>query len=153
MVEAETVKTRHNKLVLFCFTNDVYSKCSSGAAFSSILTCPLAASLTADSVLKFKPGKLEAGVGAGSGAGTRQMPRLYYLGLMLVMVAVSAAVISCNGEQLYDTRDPVTNFAPSVVDVVVLLCCSGPDLRHPDRTGVQRLPAAAVRQLPPALPQ
>ena len=30
------------------------------------------------------------------------MPRLYYLGLMLVMVAVSAAVISCNGEQLYD---------------------------------------------------
>ena len=143
MVEAETVKTRHNKLVLFCFTNDVYSKCSSGAAFSSILTCPLAASLTADSVLKFKPGKLEAGpeaggeAGAGAGAGTRQMPRLYYLGLMLVMVAVSAAVISCNGEQLYDARDPVTNFAPSVVDVVVLLlCCSGPDLRHPDRTGV-----------------
>ena len=137
MVEAETVKTRHNKLVLFCFPNDVYSKCSSGAAFSSILTCPLAASLTADSVLKFKPGKLEAGPEAGGepGAGTRQMPRLYYLGLMLVMVAVSAAVISCNGEQLYDARDPVTNFAPSV-DVVVLLCCSGPDLRHPDRTGV-----------------
>ena len=139
MVEAETVKTRHNKLVLFCFTNDVYSKCSSGAAFSSILTCPLAASLTADSVLKFKPGKLEAGPEAGgeagAGAGTRQMPRLYYLGLMLVMVAVSAAVISCNGEQLYDARDPVTNFAPSVDDVV-LLCCSGPDLRHPDSTGV-----------------
>ena len=83
------------------------SKCSPGAAFSSILTCPLAASLTADSVLKFQPGKLEAGpeaggAGAGAGAGTRQMPRLYYLGLMLVMVAVSAAVISCNGEQLYD---------------------------------------------------
>ena len=85
-------------------------KCSPGAAFSSILTCPLAASLTADSVLKFQPGKLEAGpeaggeagAGAGAGAGTRQMPRLYYLGLMLVMVAVSAAVISCNGEQLYD---------------------------------------------------
>ena len=117
--------------------------CCSGAAFSSILTCPLAASLTADSVLKFKPGKLEAGpeaggeagagAGAGTGAGTRQMPRLYYLGLMLVMVAVSAAVISCNGEQLYDARDPVTNFAPSVV---VLLCCSGPNLRHPDRPGV-----------------
>ena len=81
-------------------------KCSPGAAFSSILTCPLAASLTADSVLKFQPGKLEAGPEAGgeagAGAGTRQMPRLYYLGLMLVMVAVSAAVISCNGEQLYD---------------------------------------------------
>ena len=133
MVEAETVKTRHNKLVLFCFTNDVYSKCSSGAAFSSILTCPLAASLTADSVLKFKPGKLEAGpeaggeagAGAGAGAGTRHMPRLYYLGLMLVMVAVSAAVISCNGEQLYDARDPVTNFAPSVV-VLLLLQWTGP---------------------------
>ena len=72
--------------------------------------------------------------------------------LSVVAVAVSAAVISCNGEQLYDARDPVTNFAPSVVDVVVLLCCSGPDLRHPDSTGVQWLPAAAVRQLPPALP-
>ena len=81
-------------------------KCSPGAAFSSILTCPLAASLTADSVLKFQRGKLEAGPEAGgeagAGAGTRQMPRLYYLGLMLVMVAVSAAVISCNGEQLHD---------------------------------------------------
>ena len=82
------------------------TKCSPGAAFSSILTCPLAASLTADSVLKFQRGKLEAGPEAGgeagAGAGTRQMPRLYYLGLMLVMVAVSAAVISCNGEQLHD---------------------------------------------------
>ena len=79
-------------------------KCSPGAAFSSILTCPLAASLTADSVLKFQRGKPEAGPEAGgeAGAGTRQMPRLYYLGLMLVMVAVSAAVISCNGEQLHD---------------------------------------------------
>ena len=77
-----------------------------GAAFSSILTCPLAASLTADSVLTFnsnqaetagdeEEGKTDAAAGGGN---KRDMPRLYFMGLIFIMVIVSTVVICFNGE-------------------------------------------------------
>ena len=72
-----------------------------GAAFSSILTCPLAASLTADSVLNFKPSGDERGEAEAEkddGKPKRDMPRKYFLGLMFLMVIVSSVVISFNGE-------------------------------------------------------
>ena len=79
---------------------------TAGAAFSSILTCPLAASLTADSVLTFNTdqvestgdeegGKTEAGDDGGE---KRDMPRIYFMGLIFIMVIVSTVVICFNGE-------------------------------------------------------
>ena len=76
----------------------------SGAAFSSILTCPLAASLTADSVLNFKKSDEDNTETGGddcqddSEEEKRDMPRIYFLGLIFIMVSVSAVVISFNGE-------------------------------------------------------
>ena len=76
---------------------------TAGAAFSSILTCPLAASLTADSVLTFNSNQAET---AGdeeegktdAGGNKRDMPRLYFMGLIFIMVIVSTVVICFNGE-------------------------------------------------------
>ena len=74
------------------------------AALSSILTCPLAAALTADSVINFKKTGTEVveeedkEAMADKKKNKREMPRLYFLGLMLVMVMVSVIVISANGE-------------------------------------------------------
>ena len=72
------------------------------AALSSILTCPLAAALTADSVLNFKKeetleGDKESSSVTEDNNGKREMPRMLFLGLMLVMVLVSVVVISANG--------------------------------------------------------
>ena len=74
-----------------------------GAAFSSILTCPLAASLTADSVLNFKQSENVANNGEeeeedGAKKPKRDMPRKYFLGLIFLMVVMSSVVISFNGE-------------------------------------------------------
>ena len=75
-----------------------------GAAFSSILTCPLAASLTADSVLTFNSnqaetaGDEEEGKTDAGGGNKRDMPRLYFMGLIFIMVIVSTVVICFNGE-------------------------------------------------------
>jgi len=72
------------------------------AALSSILTCPLAAALTADSVLTFKKEDTETVEGdkeADKKKVKRDMPRLYFLGLMLVMVLISVVVISANADR------------------------------------------------------
>merc|ERR1711892_1176190 len=78
------------------------------AALSSILTCPLAAALTADSVLSFKKEEKEgldedkestASPPDDKNAEKREMPRLIFLGLMLVMVLVSTVVISANADR------------------------------------------------------
>ena len=66
------------------------------AALSSILTCPLAAALTADSVLSW-PGE-EGGEGGEVGRAGREMPRPVFLSIMLVMVLISSVVISANGD-------------------------------------------------------
>ena len=75
---------------------------SSGAAFSSILTCPLAASLTADSVLNFKQIKSDSDEKDSevveSDKNSRDMPRKYFISLIFIMILVSAVVISFNGE-------------------------------------------------------
>ena len=73
-----------------------------GAAFSSILTCPLAASLTADSVLNFnkKQSEDEENQEDQEQSGDkREMPRKYFLGLIFIMVVVSSVVISFNGKK------------------------------------------------------
>ena len=73
-----------------------------GAAFSSILTCPLAASLTADSVLNFKQSEeqedKEQNLDDLDKTDKRQMPRKYFMGLIFIMVVVSSVVISFNGQ-------------------------------------------------------
>ena len=78
---------------------------TAGAAFSSILTCPLAASLTADSVLTFKSNQAESTgdeeggkTDIGGGGDKRDMPRMYFMGLIFIMVIVSTVVICFNGE-------------------------------------------------------
>ena len=80
---------------------------TAGAAFSSILTCPLAASLTADSVLTFNSNQAETAgdeeegktdAGAAGGGNKRDMPRIYFMGLIFIMVIVSTVVICFNGE-------------------------------------------------------
>ena len=66
------------------------------------MTCPLAASLTADSVLTFNsdqaesPGDEEGG--KTDGGDRRDMPRIYFMGLIFIMVIVSTVVICFNGE-------------------------------------------------------
>jgi len=74
------------------------------AALSSILTCPLAAALTADSVINFKKTDTEVVKEDKEAMDDkekvkREMPRLYFLGLMLVMVVVSVIVISANADR------------------------------------------------------
>jgi len=74
------------------------------AALSSILTCPLAAALTADSVLNFKKEETleedkESSSVTEKNNGKREMPRMLFLGLMLVMVLVSVVVISANADR------------------------------------------------------
>eukprot|EP00092_Neocalanus_flemingeri_P003800 GFUD01004093.1.p1 GENE.GFUD01004093.1~~GFUD01004093.1.p1 ORF type:complete len:552 (-),score=122.95 GFUD01004093.1:17-1672(-) len=70
------------------------------AALSSILTCPLAAALTADSVLTFKKEEKEEDKESPSeDKNDREMPRLFFLGLMLVMVLLSTVVISANADR------------------------------------------------------
>merc|ERR1712013_389978 len=69
------------------------------AALSSILTCPLAAALTADSVINFKKTGTEVVEEEDKEKNKRAMPRLYFLGLMLVMVMVSVIVISANADR------------------------------------------------------
>ena len=75
---------------------------TAGAAFSSILTCPLAASLTADSVLTFNTTQAETAEdeeeGKTAGGQKRDMPRVYFMGLIFIMVIVSTVVICFNGE-------------------------------------------------------
>jgi len=74
------------------------------AALSSILTCPLAAALTADSVLNFKKTDTEVVKEDKEAMDDKEkvkraMPRLYFLGLMLVMVVISVIVISANADR------------------------------------------------------
>ena len=75
---------------------------TAGAAFSSILTCPLAASLTADSVLTFNTTQAETAEdeeeGKTADGQKRDMPRVYFMGLIFIMVIVSTVVICFNGE-------------------------------------------------------
>jgi len=78
------------------------------AALSSILTCPLAAALTADSVLSLnkldKDGLNEDKESTATPVednkkDQREMPRVLFLGLMLVMVLISTVVISANADR------------------------------------------------------
>eukprot|EP00090_Calanus_glacialis_P015801 TRINITY_DN24887_c0_g1_i1.p1 TRINITY_DN24887_c0_g1~~TRINITY_DN24887_c0_g1_i1.p1 ORF type:complete len:422 (+),score=127.74 TRINITY_DN24887_c0_g1_i1:187-1266(+) len=74
------------------------------AALSSILTCPLAAALTADSVLTFKEKETldeEKESTTDKNEEKREMPRMIFLGLMLFMVLVSVVVISANADRTY----------------------------------------------------
>ena len=90
------------------------------AALSSILTCPLAAALTADSVLTFeqKDAALKDMETAaikednaeendvqkkadGQNDEKREMPRKFFLMLMFIMVLISVVVISANGEYFF----------------------------------------------------
>ena len=129
-------------LCKFCFID------TPGAAFSSILTCPLAASLTADSVLNFKTeasdknGDEEATVEGSQPK--RDMPRKYFLGLIFLMVAVSSVVISFNGSScwviclLLHHKLFTFIFTRFLIpeNVTSSFHFSWPDLRDPDRTGV-----------------
>ena len=116
----------------------------SGAAFSSILTCPLAASLTADSVLNFKKSDEDNTETGGddcqddSEEEKRDMPRIYFLGLIFIMVLVSAVVISFNGEWSWSDQifinqsiqifyisqwtEPTSSWSPKCSMVVCYLC-------------------------------
>jgi len=77
-----------------------------GAAFSSILTCPLAASLTADSVLNFSKNSTDEDDSEKhqediDKSDQRQMPRKYFLGLIFIMVVVSSFVMCFNVDRTY----------------------------------------------------
>ena len=86
---------------------------TAGAAFSSILTCPLAASLTADSVLTFNSNQAESTgdeeggkTDVGGGGDKRDMPRMYFMGLISVTDNIDIEIRDLYNNIIATTDDP-----------------------------------------------
>ena len=95
----------------------VYSLGFVAAALSSMLTVPLGAAITVDSVFSDEAGAgkhSSSGVAEGSqGEEPQQLPRWVYLGIMFGTVIISVIVISANGMYIFKRIEfvIVDNFA------------------------------------------